>query len=391
MQPSALCTEAESIMSRQWTYSLTLVCCLTLLGACGSDATGATSDTDQTAADPGASTGDDTTGDTTDDATDDSTPPAKDSGPAVRHDAGSVTTKPTPAVTPTAKDSSTPAHTTNTADAGVHVVADAGTPGPMSTASGAYVFPPVKTFTDDGTFIPMTEAGGPSCTIYRPATLGEQGRKHPVVVWGNGTFNTPDSYDAFFKHLASQGFIIAAANTSDSGSGMEMLACLEWVLAQNTASGPYKANVDEAHIISSGYSQGGCGCLMAGRDPRFIATAAVSPYIVLPLGGCDAGSVKQQIHPMFMLSGGTDTVAVPADNQAPIFADAPVPIAWATYAPAGHLEILGAGGAHAGPLTAWYRYKLMNDPMAATYFEKSDPGIAKLSGWSIMFNAKWTD
>lgn len=384
-------------MSRQWTTSLTLVCNLALLGACGSDgAADLTSDgTDDTETDPGASTGDDGSDDPTDDATDNPTTPVKDAGSAARLDAGVSTTKPPPAVTPAAKDSSTPTKPTGAKDAGVRdakvAVPDAAQVGPISTNLGEYTFPPVKAFTDNGTFKPMSEAGGVTCTIYRPATLGEQGRQHPVVVWGNGTFNTPDSYDALFNHLASQGFIVAAANTSDSGSGTEMLTCLQWILDQNKASGPYKGNVDEAHILSSGYSQGGCGCLMAGRDPRFIATAAVSPYIVLPLGGCDAGSVKQQVHPMFMLSGGTDTVAVPSDNQAPIFADAPVAIAWATYAPAGHLEILGAGGAHAGPLTAWYRYKLMNDPLAAAYFKKSDSGIAMLSGWSIMFNSKWTD
>lgn len=371
-------------MTRHSTSSLALACCL-LLGACGSDPTAIMSGDDTAASDADQSPIAD------DESPDDVDASISDSSAVPRHDAGSVGGPPK-VVAPTAKDSGAPASKPIPSDAGVATSHDdAGQPGPMSTASGAYVFPPVKAFTDNGTFKPMTEAGGSECTIYRPATLGEQGRKHPVVVWGNGTFNTPDSYDALFKHFASQGFIIAAANTSDSGSGMEMLACLEWVLAQNKAMGPYKDNVDEAHIISSGYSQGGCGCLMAGRDPRFVATAPVSPYIVLPLGGCDAGSVMQQVHPMFMISGGTDTVAVPSDNQAPIFAGAPVPIAWATYAPAGHLEILGAGGAHAGPLTAWYRYKLMNDPMAAAYFEKSAAGIAKLSGWSIMFNDKWKD
>ena len=43
---------------------------------------------------------------------------------------------------------------------------------------------------------------------------------------------------------------------------------------------------------------------------------------------------------------------------------APVPIFWGTHAGSTHFEVLGSGGAYAGPLTAWFRYKLMGDPSA---------------------------
>ena len=81
---------------------------------------------------------------------------------------------------------------------------------------------------------------------FRPTTLGAGGCLNPVIVWGNGTTNTPSSYTALFNHLATQGFIVAAADTSNAGSGKEMLALpLRTCIDQNTASGsPYKGHID---------------------------------------------------------------------------------------------------------------------------------------------------
>jgi hypothetical protein len=228
-----------------------------------------------------------------------------------------------------------------------------------------------------------------SCTIYQPTQLGAAGCLNPVIVWGNGTFNTPVSYDALFKHFASQGFIVAAADTSNSGSGMEMLACLTYILGQNTSGTTLQGHVDVNHIASSGYSQGGAGCLAAGEDPRFTTVLAVSPFMTA-LGAYDPSmDAAKQIHPLFMISGGADTVAIPSANQQPIFNTAPVPLFWATHAGSSHLEVLGAGGAYAGPMTAWFRWKLMGDPSAQKWFEKPDCQLCSASGWMVQTNSKW--
>jgi hypothetical protein len=259
-------------------------------------------------------------------------------------------------------------------------------------ASNSLCFPPATgDFTADGTFTATSgDVTSVSCTIFRPTVLGAGGCLNPVIVWGNGTFNTPQSYTALFNHWATHGFIVAAADTSNSGSGKEMLACLQYMIDQNGAAGSdYQGKVDVNHIASSGYSQGGAGCLEASIDPRFLVTAAVSPFISLPLGGYDTTSVMKQIHPLFMISGGADTVAVPSSNQQPIFMQAPVPIVWATHAGSSHLEVLGAGGAYAGPLTAWFRYKLMNDPAAGQWFEKPPCNLCSASGWSVQFSSMW--
>ena len=57
---------------------------------------------------------------------------------------------------------------------------------------------------------------GLSCTAYRPSTLGQNGVTHPVILWGNGTGSSPSTYAGLLRHLASHGFIVVAANTSNA-------------------------------------------------------------------------------------------------------------------------------------------------------------------------------
>jgi hypothetical protein len=246
-------------------------------------------------------------------------------------------------------------------------------------------------FTSDGP-LTATSADNTSvaCTIFQPTVLGSGGCLNPVIIWGNGTFNTPSNYTDLFNHFATHGFIVAAADTSNAGSGTEMLACLSYIISQNTTSGsPFEGHIDVNNIASSGYSQGGAGCLEAGIDPRFKVTAPVSPYIVIALGGYDTTSVMKQVHPMFLISGSADTVAVPSNNQEPIFMQAPVPIFWATHAGSTHFEVLNNGGAYEGPLTAWFRYKLMGDPNAEAWFEKPACDLCSASGWTVQTNSMW--
>jgi hypothetical protein len=257
---------------------------------------------------------------------------------------------------------------------------------------GSLCFPKVTDFTTDGPFTATSgDVASVSCTIFRPTMLGANGCLNPVIVWGNGTTNSPSSYTALFNHFATQGFIVAAADTSNAGSGMEMLTCLKYILDQNTMSGSmYEGKIDTNHIASSGYSQGGAGCLAAGEDPRFSTVLAVSPYVVISLGSYDPSmDAAKQIHPMFMISGSADTVAPINNNQQPIFDMDPAPLFWGTHAGSTHFEVLGSGGAYAGPMTAWFRWKLMNDPAARDWFEKPPCTLCTTSGWTVQTNTKW--
>jgi hypothetical protein len=236
----------------------------------------------------------------------------------------------------------------------------------------AGTFPSVTSFSDSGPFATTREAPANSnCTFFRPATLGQNGVTHPVILWGNGTFTSPNTYSAFLTHLASHGFIVAAANTSNAGDGSQMIACLNFVTTQNATSGSaFFHHVDLARVGAAGHSQGGAGTIMAGRDARVTATAPMSPFITaIPGGGrFNNASIGQQHGPMFLLSGGNDTLATPARHQQPVFTGANVPVVWATLAGASHNAVTGNAGGYRGPVTAWFRAQFMDDASAARVF-----------------------
>lgn len=223
------------------------------------------------------------------------------------------------------------------------------------------------------------EAGGIACTIFRPKILTAGS---PIVLWGNGTGQMPDTYGAILKTLASNGFVVAAANTPNAGSGQDMLGCLDWLTAENAREGsPYADKLDLTKVGVSGHSQGGGGALMAGRDPRITALAPVMPYTAR--AGYLAGIEGQQHGPMLVLSGSVDAIAPPGANQQPLFEAAKTPVVWATLNGAGHLVPMFAGGVYPGIITAWFRWQLMGDAKAGAAFLGERCGYCVSTDWIV--------
>ena len=252
-------------------------------------------------------------------------------------------------------------------------------------------FPPVTDFGSPGPFTvaqdnatTIASLGTASCTIYRPTTLGQGGLLHPVIIWGNGT-GTPTEivYEWLFNQWASHGFIVAAANTPNAGTGVEMLTCLDWVEGQNTTSGsPYEGKVSIGRSGSSGHSQGGGGSIMVGRDPRIVVTVPFMAYTT-GLGFVPAASTEQH-GPMLLMSGADDTIAVPSANQAPVFASTNVPVLWGTLAGANHVTFaLGGYPAYLAPSTAWFRLNLMCDETARPMFYGPSCTLCTDSSWAV--------
>ena len=228
-------------------------------------------------------------------------------------------------------------------------------------------FPSVSSFDRSGPYTTSNRSEGPSCQIYRPATLGQNGVRHPIILWGNGTGGTPATYDALLKHWASHGFVVAAAQTSDAGSGQEMLNCLNYLVTESTrAYSTYNGKLNTGRVGTSGHSQGGGGSIMAGQDSRVRVTAPIQPYI---LGlGHDISSQTKQKGPMFLMSSGGDTLAFPYLNAQPTFDRVNVPVFWGERRTVTHFEPVGDGGEFRSPTTAWFRYQLMNDQNAKSTF-----------------------
>lgn len=238
-------------------------------------------------------------------------------------------------------------------------------------AQEAGTFPSVSDFAASGPFSTTSGSLGLSCTVYRPSTLGQNGVTHPVILWGNGTGASPSTYSGLLRHLASHGFIVAAANTSNAGNGSEMLSCLSSLISANgSATSVYYRKVDTARVGASGHSQGGAGTIMAGRDARVTATAPIQPYIgYIPGGGLFSdASIRQQRGPMFLVSGTADTIAVPTIHQLPVYSDVNQPVWWGTLTGATHFEPVGDAGSFRGPVTAWFRARFMDDASAERVF-----------------------
>jgi hypothetical protein len=232
-------------------------------------------------------------------------------------------------------------------------------------------FPAVSDFSKAGPYpAAPAEAAGANCTIFRPTMLGENGVKHPVIAWGNGTGGPVAVYTWILSHWATHGFIVAAANTGSAGTGNEMLGCLDWVEQQNGVAGSiYQGKVAMSRAGASGHSQGGGGTLMVGRDARILATAPVMPYTQQGFGGFDQASITQQKGIMLLLSALGDTIASPAQNQAPVFMTTNVPVFWGTLASGNHVTFsLGGNPGYLAPTTAWFRLHLMCDDTARPLF-----------------------
>lgn len=203
--------------------------------------------------------------------------------------------------------------------------------------------------------------GGPNCTLYYPADLGGSGIRHPILVWGNGTGATPESYDGQLRHLATWGVVVAAANTTQAGSGREMLACGKFVVAENQRAGSvFHGKIDQTKFGAAGHSQGGGGAIAAGADPIVTTTIPVQPG--------PQGTVSSLRGPSLFIAGQNDWI-VPSSYVRSRYSQA-------TQIPAVFAELRGSDHFFPGEtrirligvLTAWSRFHLMGDEQARGIF-----------------------
>ncbi|MFE6781743.1 acetylxylan esterase [Streptomyces sp. NPDC057680] len=215
-------------------------------------------------------------------------------------------------------------------------------------------------------------------TFYYPRTMGQAGERHPVVIWGNGTGAVPGVYSALLRHWASQGFIVAAANTPTSNFAISMRAGIDVLERRNAdPSSPFHGTVDLDHIASAGHSQGGAAAVNAAVDPRVDTAVPIQPG---PLTDPDLMD-----EPVFYLAGQRDLTVWPALVKA-LYRDTDhAPAVYGEVRGAGHLSSIGDGGDFRAPTTAWLRYWLLGDENARGMFFGPDCGYCAdgdtWSGW----------
>jgi hypothetical protein len=242
--------------------------------------------------------------------------------------------------------------------------------------------PPVTDYTKAGPFkTTMISNVGPNndYTIFRPDPLGENGFKHPPVIFGCGIATTPSWYTTFLSRIASHGFVLVASNSSGVNQQL-MQDGLTWILEQNDKAGDYQGKLDVKRAVSMGYSIGGTAAVLVGAHASVVTTVSIH--------GHDAQSALHG--PLLQTTGTNDSVGLPL--QQGTFDKSKVQTFLATLQNASHFEILGGedlqdivsaafgdgdGGRELGPIVAWLRYWVFNDQGAKSFFYGDDCTLCK--------------
>lgn len=250
----------------------------------------------------------------------------------------------------------------------------AGSPRSAGAPRAAGALPAVGTnFAAAGPFQVTVQNAGEH-TYYSPSTLGEGGITHPVILWGNGTGTPTAVYEPFLRHLASHGFVVAAANTTAAGDGRAMLAGLDNLTRFNGESGNrFQNHLDLDHVGTTGHSQGGGGAMNAAHDPRVDTTFPLAPGL-----GTAGGITGSALY----FAGQNDIIISPAYVRFSYTSSSGVPAAYAELAGANHLTAIGDVGGFRGPATAWARWQLAGDTNGAPLFTGAEPGLASAPEWS---------
>jgi hypothetical protein len=219
------------------------------------------------------------------------------------------------------------------------------------------------------TATPMNGSTGPgnAYTVVQPTTLGTlNGKpfKHPIITWGNGITTTPATYPQWFNLMASNGFVVIASNSS-SVTAQNMTDGLDWMVQQNSMSGPYQGVLDTKCLFTVGYSLGGQGSVTSGSHADVVATIGIHPAGGSPLG------LKG---PLLLFTSDTDTVCTATTFVLPVFMSSPVQSFYADLSKAGdpnntgHIIPVLSPGLELSGTMAWLRLWAYADGGGKSYF-----------------------
>ncbi|MEV0362409.1 poly(ethylene terephthalate) hydrolase family protein [Nocardia fusca] len=258
---------------------------------------------------------------------------------------------------------------------------------------------------------------GDGYDIWYPRDLGADGRRHPVITWGNGTLAHPGEYAYLLSHLASWGFVVIAVDRTDTGTGVQMLDAVDYLNRANSdPDSVFHDRLDTHAVGAMGHSQGGFGAFnalargsgavstavtvempwsavcsslpsVAGQSPCIEPAALTSGSVLLINGSADGASLSTQPLPAELI--GPQSMSAYYDSI-----PTSVPKARAALIGADHNDIQGQPGCtnfactagvdgYLGYLTAWFMDRLRGDSIARGAF---------LAGTGeILHNTHWSD
>jgi hypothetical protein len=163
------------------------------------------------------------------------------------------------------------------------------------------------------------------CTVIRPwgKSSGSGNVQYPVIGWANGWGgndvvgdDVTEGYKPGLIEWALNGPYIVVAANQWSVQESDVLACVQWVIDQNTtADSEYEGVVNEAKIGLAGHSQGGGAVIKAGDGwtddlDEITAVVAMNPY---GPGWVNPGN---QDGPVMLVGGDVDTTTPPGSYDA---------------------------------------------------------------------------
>jgi hypothetical protein len=247
-----------------------------------------------------------------------------------------------------------------------------------ASAPAGPTLPPVDDPAKPGPFgveIVATAPGLDTHGLFIPVKLGENGIKHPIIVWTNGAGGTSDFYKNLLSHFASHGFFVVANKMSGGDHNPEIVeqkAGIDWAIAEAARSGsPYAGKIDPDRIAVAGHSLGSISSFAAAAHPSVKASIHWSAGLTgNPVGADDAW--LQGLHaPAAFFCGGAEARALPRcsgdfDNAPPM-----VPIFYGTVEGVNHTDVYGEPNAgqwgRAG--VAWFRFTLAGDESLRKWFQ----------------------
>lgn len=223
-----------------------------------------------------------------------------------------------------------------------------------------------------GPFTVTSASNGRGTTVVRPTALGALGcTTHPVVLWNNGARSKLDRYMPLLNHLASHGFIVAAAE-GNTGTGSAMLQGLDYLTTEhNRAGSPLQGKVDLANVGATGHSFGGGAAVDAGADARVDTVAPIYPLAF--------SSASRLRGPALFIAGQNDTIVSPATVRNTYNQATQVPAIYAEQRGADHYAI----PALHGTITSWFRLHLMQDDQARGLYFGPNCTYCTSTFWSV--------
>jgi len=249
------------------------------------------------------------------------------------------------------------------------------------------------------TDISYTFSTGLVYKIYRPASYAALGFASPIVTWGDGTGGTPDDTAVFLRHLATWGFTVIAVDLKNTGSGREIDAAAKFMAARNfNPASQFYLHLNVTKIAAVGFSQGAGGAVRAAtNDPglfKAVETFSLPNKIFAgPNPDCptrqdclaDPAALTQ---PVFFISthGLLDAVIASPATERGFFNSVHVHTALGIISRsdgllADHPSIAQNPGGFLGYATAWLRYQLRGDLVAAGAFTGPHPELVSNSNW----------